>query len=421
MILALTVVGFGGVFRAAAAAMSVLSRGDISDLAQNPRFGRSLRAISHDLSRHANAAAFGRVASEVSSVVLVTIAVAHVVDQSGLVFLFVSVGMTVGSFILISSLAGNVGREHARLTLRWTSFIVHALSVMVGSLASGLIDVGNRLSSRRSRSRGVASEEQLLNMVDEATEFKVLAEEDRERIHSIFKFNETVVREVMIPRTDMVTIEAGASIGSAMAVFFSKNVSRVPVIDGDVDKVHGVLYLRDVAKLVYERPADAESLVAGEFVQRALFVPESKRADDMLKQMQRESNHLALVVDEYGGIAGLVALEDLIEELVGDIFDEYDREVIGQEDLGGGRFRVNAGLSLGDLGEIFGTVLEDDDVDSVGGLLTKSLGRLPHPGATARAQGLIFTAERADGRLGRIRTVIVERELVRDVPLRGKE
>ncbi|MET0954332.1 MAG: transporter associated domain-containing protein, partial [Cryobacterium sp.] len=198
------------------------------------------------------------------------------------------------------------------------------------------------------------------------------------------------------------------SVGAAMGLFLSKGFSRVPVVDGEVDDVTGILYLRDVARLVYERPRNLETLRVGELAKTAQFVPESKKADALLRQMQLESNHLAMVVDEYGGIAGLVTLEDLIEELVGDISDEYDRDVVEIEDLGHGRFRVSARLPVDELGELFDLDLDDDDVDSVGGLLAKALGRLPVAGSEARTSGLILTAERTEGRRKRISTVLVE-------------
>jgi len=141
-----------------------------------------------------------------------------------------------------------------------------------------------------------------------------------------------------------------------------------------------------------------------------VFVPESKKADDMLRQMQLESNHLAMVVDEYGGIAGLVTLEDLIEELVGDISDEYDRAVVEVERLDDARYRVSARLPVDELGELFHVDLDDDDVDSVGGLLSKALGRLPLAGSSASYGGLLLTAERTEGRRKRLRTVIVQRD-----------
>jgi CBS domain containing-hemolysin-like protein len=195
-----------------------------------------------------------------------------------------------------------------------------------------------------------------------------------------------------------------------MGLFLSKGFSRVPVLDGEVDDVTGILYLRDVARLVYERPLNVEALTVGELARPAIFVPESKKADDLLRQMQLESNHLAMVVDEYGGIAGLCTLEDLIEELVGDISDEYDRDVVEVEDLGNGRFRVAARLPVDELGELFDLDLDDDEVDSVGGLLAKALGRLPVAGSVASTSGLLLTAERTEGRRKRISTVLVERD-----------
>jgi CBS domain containing-hemolysin-like protein len=159
---------------------------------------------------------------------------------------------------------------------------------------------------------------------------------------------------------------------------------------------------------VYERPKNLETIRVRELAKAAQFVPESKKADALLRQMQLESNHLAMVVDEYGGIAGLVTLEDLIEELVGDISDEYDRDVVEIEDLGHGRFRVSARLPVDELGELFDLDLDDDEVDSVGGLLAKALGRLPVAGSEARTSGLILTAERTEGRRKRISTVLVE-------------
>ena len=198
--------------------------------------------------------------------------------------------------------------------------------------------------------------------------------------------------------------------GAAMGLFLGRGVSRVPVIGGDIDEVLGVLYLRDVARVVYEQTLDADTLTTEQLARAALFVPESQKADALLRQMQLESNHLAMVVDEYGGIAGLVTLEDLIEELVGDIADEYDREVPEIEDLGHGKYRVSARLSIDELGDIFGIELEDDEVDSVGGLLTKVLGRLPVVGSLAEFSGLLLEAERTEGRRKHLSTVLVERD-----------
>ena len=287
---------------------------------------------------------------------------------------------------------------------------MHGIRIALGPVANALVAVGNRVTPGRVQAASFSSEEQLLSMVDEATELDVLEEDDRELIHSIFEFNDTVVRELMVPRTDMVTIERDDTIATAMALFLSKGVSRIPITGDDVDEVLGVLYLRDVARLSFEKPRSVEKTRVIELAKPALFVPESQKADELLRVMQAESNHLALVVDEYGGIAGLATLEDLIEELVGDISDEYDSDTDDVEHLGGGRYRVSARLPVDELGDLFGLDLEDDEVDSVGGLLTKAFGRLPVAGSQAEVSGLILVAERTEGRRKRVVTVLVERD-----------
>jgi len=245
------------------------------------------------------------------------------------------------------------------------------------------------------------SGEQLLSLVDEAAEQDTIEDDERELIRSVFEFGETVVRELMIPRTDMITIESTATIAEAHAEFLRRGVSRMPVIGADADEVVGILHLRDT---VGAEPGETAAARA----RPAEFVPESAKADALLRRMQVERFHLAMVVDEYGGIAGLVTLEDLIEELIGDISDESDRMPDELVDLGDGRYRVAARFNIEDLGELFGIELEDDDVDSVGGLLAKALGELPRPGATVVANGLRLTVDRMERR--RVMTVIAERD-----------
>ncbi len=401
---------FGGLLAAADAALSVTSRADLLDLASNSRSRASLLGIAGDVTAHVNAVNFMRVVAETTAAVLVTLSLAFAFDEWWIALLLSAFIMTVASFVLVGSSPRSVGREHSRRILMFAAPIIRAIRVALGPVAAALVAIGNRVTPGRPKTTSFSSEEQLLSMVDEATELEVLEEEDRELIHSIFEFSETVVREVMIPRTDMVTIDADASIGTAMGLFLSRGNSRMPVIGDDIDEVLGVLYLRDVARLSYEKPIGAEEITVAELARPAVFVPESKKADEMLRQMQLESNHLAMVVDEYGGIAGLVTMEDLIEELVGDISDEYDREVVEFEELSDGRFRVSARLAVDELGELFGLELDDDDVDSVGGLLTKALGRLPLPGSRAAVSGLILVAERTEGRRKRLSTVLVERD-----------
>jgi len=407
---AFVLVAFGGLMAAVDSAIGVSSRAELTDLAIDSRARRSLLAIAEDTGAHVNAVNFMRIIAETTAAVLVTLAFVSFLDNVWLVLLYSALIMTAVSFVLVGASPRSVGRAHADTVLRLTAPLVHFLRVLLGPLANALVSLGNRVTPGRIRFAGVSSEEQLLSMVDEATELDVLEEGDRELIHSIFEFNDTVVREVMVPRTDMVTIDASAHLAHAMALFLRAGYSRIPVIDRDADDVTGILYLRDLARLGFERPLDAEDLTVGELVRPAAFVPDSMKADALLRQMQLESNHLAMVVDEYGGIAGLVTLEDLIEELVGDISDEYDREAAQVEELGGGRYRVNARLPVDELGELFGLDLEDEDVDSAGGLLAKELGRLPQSGERVTVSGLVLEAERTEGRRKRISTILVERD-----------
>ena len=231
---------------------------------------------------------------------------------------------------------------------------------------------------------------------------------EQELLESVDEFGETITREVMVPRVDMAVIEADQSLESAISDFLSTGYSRLPVIGKNVDDVLGILYLKDVTRVMVSNPASMATLTANAKARAATFVPESKPVDDLLREMQKSSTHIAIVVDEYGGVAGLVTMEDVIEEIVGDISDEYDRDVADVTELGNGKLSVSAKYSLFDLGERFGLELEDEDVDSVGGLLSKQLGRLPIKGDSVLASGLKLTAERFEGRPKRLMRILVE-------------
>jgi CBS domain containing-hemolysin-like protein len=412
---AFLLVVLGGLFAAAESAISSLSRADIQELALTSRARRSMLAISTDAGAYVNSLSFVRIVAETSAAVLVTLALSYTIDEWWVTLLVAAAIMTGVSFVLVGASPRSVGRVHARPLLAWTALLVRGIRVSIGPVADALVALGNRVTPGRPKTIATfTSEEQLLSMVDEATELEVLEEDDRELIHSIFEFNDTVVREVMIPRTDMVVVEQTVHVGSALGLFLSRGISRAPVTGRDSDEIEGVLYLRDLARMVYERPQEAESTTVDQLARPAVFVPESQKADALLRQMQLESNHLAMVVDEYGGIAGLVTLEDLIEELVGDISDEYDRDVPEYEDLGDGVYRVSARLPIDELGDLFGLELDDDDVDSAGGLLAKTLGRLPERGSVVHVGGLVLTADRVEGRRTRISTILVERDRADD-------
>ncbi|AMM21073.1 hemolysin [Frondihabitans sp. PAMC 28766] len=407
---AVVLVVFGGFLAATDSALSVLSRHDLLELADShPRGQRSIRAIAEDVGAHVNAVNFMRVLAEVVAAVLVSLAFAYSIDEWWWALLASALIMTAASFVLVGSSPRSVGRAHPRGLVTAASGLVRGIRIVLGPLADALVAIGNWVTPGRPRTASFSSEEQLLSMVDEAAEFDVLDEDDRTLIHSIFEFSETVVREVMIPRTDMVTVDADQTIEATMSVFLGKGVSRVPVVGRDSDDVLGVMYLRDAARFVHERRGGSVRYAA-DLAKPAVFIPESKRADETLRQMQLQKNHLAMVVDEYGGIAGLVTLEDLIEELVGDISDEYDQTVVEHREVEEGVQLVSARMPVDELGDLFGIELDDDDVDSVGGLLTKALGRLPERGDEARVSGLVLTANHTEGRRRDLQSVLVRRD-----------
>ena len=239
---------------------------------------------------------------------------------------------------------------------------------------------------------------------DEPEEF------EQELLDSVEEFGETIVREIMVPRIDMATVPSDATVEKAMSIFLQRGYSRLPIVGKNKDDIRGVLYLKDIARLLHENPKLARESSLADIARKAVFVPESKPVDDLLREMQANSTHIAIIIDEYGGVAGLATMEDVIEEIVGEIADEYDKDVPDIDDLGDGRLRVNARYSLVDLGEFFELELEDQDVDSVGGLLAKTLGRLPNFGDRVVVSGLTLIADRIEGRRKRLISVIVEKD-----------
>ena len=231
---------------------------------------------------------------------------------------------------------------------------------------------------------------------------------EQELLESVDEFGETIVREVMVPRIDMATVLADSPLSIALETFLASGYSRLPIQGKSVDDIVGVLYLKDVARILSKDPASLETTTVSTKGRKPTFVPESMPVDDLLRQMQKSATHIAIVVDEYGGVAGLVTMEDVIEEIVGDIADEYDREIPEVEELEDGQLRVSAKFSLFDLGERFGLELEDEDVDTVGGMLSKLLGKLPAKDDSVTFSGLTLKADRLEGRPKRLITVIVE-------------
>ncbi|HEX2700412.1 MAG TPA: hemolysin family protein [Acidimicrobiales bacterium] len=274
-------------------------------------------------------------------------------------------------------------------------------------LARGLIGLSNMILPGKGLKQGpFVSEEELLATIDVATEDEVIEHDERQLIHSIIEFGDTVVREVMVPRPDMVAVEGKAKVSDVLEVAIAAGFSRLPAYDQGIDDVIGVVFLKDLVRADREGRGDEE---VRNLVREAHFVPETKRVTELLKEMQLEKFHIALVVDEYGGTAGLVTLEDLIEELVGEIVDEFDVEEPAVEELGDGEVRVNARMAIDEVNELLQAELPTGDWDSVGGLVFNLLGHVPTEGEAVEVDGHRLVAERVQGRrIGRVRITKVE-------------
>jgi len=398
------------VMAAAESSQSRLSRHRAAELVEEGHRGASaLAIIVADSAGYLSAAAFVRVLAESAAAVLITLAVVNSVSDFWPALL-ISIGvMAVISFVLVGVSPRTLGRQHADRVALLTAPVLVLLRRVLGPVARLLVTLGNAVTPGRGfRDGPFDSEAELRDLVDMAEEALLIEAGEREMIHSVFELGDTVVREVMVPRTDMLTVDQNKTLRQAMSLFLRSGFSRIPVLGDGPDDVLGLLYFKDVVKRVYG-DAKAAKLPVSHQMRPVRYIPESKPIDDLLREMQRDQNHFAVVIDEYGGTAGLVTIEDILEEIVGEIDDEYDREAPGVEELEDGSTRVPATMHVDDLAELFDVTLEDDEVDTVGGLLGKTIGLVPIPGSRGEVAGLSLTAERMAGRRHRIDTVIVRR------------
>jgi CBS domain containing-hemolysin-like protein len=318
--------------------------------------------------------------------------------------------MTVVSYVLVGVGPRTLGRQHAYGIALRSAGLVRLLGRVLGPVATLLIFIGNTITPGRGYRDGPFSTEvELRELVDLAEERGVVESGERNMIHSVFELGDTIAREVMVPRTDVVWIERGKTLRQALALALRSGFSRIPVIGENVDDVAGVVYLKDLVRRSQGLHEGQPGPRVEELMRPPTFVPESKPVDELLRDMQAQRIHIAIVVDEYGGFAGLVTIEDILEEIVGEITDEHDRfSRPPVEELEDGAMRVTARLPVEDLGELFDVELpEDDDVETVGGLLARALGRVPIEGSAAEVAGLRLVAESTGGRRNRIDTLLV--------------
>ena len=406
---AVIVLALGALLSAGESALLRFTRAAADDLIEEGRRGAArVRRLAEHRTRVLGALSIARVAVDMLAAVLITLAASGLVRAWWQVLALA----LLANIILLGVVVGFSPRTYGRRNPAGTLLALGGLLTWVDVLAAPQ----RRLVSRTRRPESAPTDaetreavnEDLREMIDEIGETDTIEDEDREMMRSVVELGQTLVREVMVPRTDMVTIDAHKPASAAMRLFIRSGYSRVPVIGEDADDVRGILYLKDVLRRLAAHPEHEGLAVAG-FVRDAEYVPEMKPADDLLREMQTGRFHMALAVDEYGGIAGLVTMEDLLEEVVGELTDEHDPELPEVVEVAPGTYRVPARLALDELGELFDLEIDDDDVDTVGGLLTKAIGRVPLPGAAGDTQGVHLQAEEATGRRRQVSTILASR------------
>ncbi|HEY0807446.1 MAG TPA: hemolysin family protein [Pseudonocardiaceae bacterium] len=413
LVLALIGVLAAGAFGCADAALGTLSVARVEELARQGRLGaKKLAAVVADRPRYVNLLLLLRLACELTATVLVTVVCLRDISPGWLAVLVASVSMIVVSYVLIGVGPRTVGRQHPYAVGLIAAGPLRVLGVLLGPLSRLLITIGNLITPGRGFRYGpFSSEVELRELVDLAGERGVVDEGEREMIHSVFELGDTIAREVMVPRTEIVWIEQTKSVRQALALSLRTGFTRLPVVDESVDDIVGVVNLKDLVRCTLDG-GDANGRTVAELMHSASFIPDTKRLDELLKELQRDRIHLVIVIDEYGGTAGLVTIEDILEEIVGEITDESDTDERPPiEHLPDGTVRVSSRLTTEDLGDLFDVELDDDDVETVGGLLAQRLGRVPLPGAEAEIAGLRLRAEGGKDRRGRMRitSVLVRR------------
>src|SRR4051795_7350506 len=411
LVIAICLVPLAGLFAAMDAALQRVSKARVEEMRrEGVKRAAGLEQVVAERSRHVALLLLLRIICETVATVLLTVVLYNLWGSSWQTVLTASGVMTVVSYVLVGVGPRTLGRQHAYGVALASAGGVRRLGRVLGPVATLLIFIGNAITPGRGfRDGPFSSEVELRELVDMAEERGVVETGERNMIHSVFELGDTIAREVMVPRTDVVWIERHKTVRQALALALRSGFSRIPVIGDNVDDVVGVVYLKDLVRRS-QNVQDRNGPRVEELMRPPTFVPESKPVDELLRDMQAQRIHIAIVVDEYGGFAGLVTIEDILEEIVGEIADEHDRfQRPPVEELPDGSMRVTALLPVQDLDEIFPgvEVPEDDDVETVGGLLARALGRVPIEGSAAEVAGLRLVAESTGGRRNRIDTILV--------------
>lgn len=415
LVIVILLLFFAGFLAGSESALTTLSRLLIEEIiGSKPKYKGRFDKYVKNPARYLNVLLLVRKSCELTATALVATSLVEGASNKGLALTQAIILMVTISYVIVGVGPRTLGKQHALVWSKPAIIVADLLSKILGPLTALLIKIGNAITPGRGFKSGpFSTEAEFRDLVDQASESGFVEESEREMIHSVFDLGETLVRELMVPRTEMVWVESGKNLRQALSLALRSGFTRIPIISEKIDNVIGIAYVKDLAKRVHENRDAEMSENVEEHLRKATFIPETKTAADLLKQMQRDQIHMAIVVDEYGGTAGLITIEDILEEIVGEIADEYDDDETEEiEWLSDTKARVSARLHVEDFAEKFESEFTSDeieDVDSVGGLIAKHLGRVPIPGSMIIVPGWKLTAERPVGRRHRIATVLVEK------------
>jgi len=413
LILAGIFVVLSSVLVAAEAALVRVSKVSIENLKKdgNRKAGRLLDMLD-DRAKHVNSLLFAHLTLSTMAVILVTTSFLKMFkDDSSVALLASSVLMVPVGYVILGVAPQTLGRQRADTIAMATARLTKLVTLFLSPLTRLFILLGNAITPGKGYREGpFSTQAELRELVDLAGADSVIEDDERQMIHSVFELGDTIAREVMVPRTEMVWIEQHKTLRQAMSLGLRSGYSRIPVVGESIDDVIGVIYIKDIARRVFEHHQAETTEHVSDLMREAFMVPDSRSVDELLRDMQSARTHLAVLVDEYGGTAGLVTIEDVLEEIVGDISDEYDVLAPEVEELAHGEFRVSSRLHIDDLAELIHETLDDEGVDTVGGLMGKRLGIVPLPGAQVRVNDWLLTAESVAGRRHRIDSVLVTKD-----------
>lgn len=426
----LALIPLAGLFSAIDSALSTVSVARVEELEREGRMGaRRLRRAIESRPQYINLCVLLYTICLVAAAVQVVTFFEDLVDHSIWGIILGVAVMSALAFIVAGVGPRNLGRQHAYSISLATALPMQILGIVLRPIVRILIVLGNALTPGKGFRNGpFTGEIELLEIVDLARERGVVAEDESRMIQSVFELDQTSAREIMTPRTEIVWIESDKTIAQVLRLAVRSGHSRIPVIGDSVDDVVGVAYLRDLVAAATgssDSYASAEQTLVSSVMKPVYFEPDSKRADNLLAEMQRQRNHLAVLIDEYGGVAGLVSIEDVLEEIVGEIVDEHDAtEVAPIEELEDGGYRLSSRLSLAEVSDLFDVGFDEEtteEADTVAGLLAYELGRVPLPGTRVKAAGVVFLAEGGTDRRGRIRVSTVRAYKLEPEPATDEE